>query len=102
MIIIPNKNLKQKYYDNLSILWEALFLTLDDKRLVSFLSPEEFEERVSILRNSIIIEKLYEMLNIFGEDHFYEMVKPAIIELQDKNPSGEDYLDTFIECFNKI
>ena len=102
MIKIPNKNLHQKYYDNLSILWEALFLELDDRRLVGFISPEEFEERVELVRESPNAEKLYDMLQVFGEDDLYKYVKPSIVELQDTNPSGKDYLPHFTKCFNKL
>ncbi len=64
MITIPNKNLQQKYYDNLTILWEALFLELEDNRLVSFIAPQDFESRVENLRESPFCEQLYDMLNI--------------------------------------
>ena len=102
MITIPNNNLHQKYYDNLSILWEALFLGINDNRLTSFISPEEFSERVDSVRNSGLAEKLYNMLQVFGEEDLYNYVKPALKELQDKNPRGQDYIKVFIECFSKL
>lgn len=102
MITIPNKNLHQMHYDNLSILWEALFLELEDNRLVAFISPEEFEERVDAVRDSPNAEKLYDMLQVFGEPDLYTYVKPALVELQEINPRGEDYIGVFTKCFNKL
>lgn len=102
MITIPNKDLHQMYYDNLTILWEALCLELNDKRLVGFISPEEHQERVALLEGSTLPELLYELLQCFGEDDFYTLVKPALKELQEINPDTEGYLEAFTKCFSKL
>lgn len=102
MITIPNNDLQQKYYDNLAILWEAIFLEIIDNRLSSFIAPEDFEIRVNMVREHELAETFYEMLQVFGEDDFYTFVLPAVKELQDVCPSGRDYEEHFVACFNKL
>ena len=66
------------------------------------LSPEEVEARVDLVRNCPLAEKLYDMLQVFGEDDLYTYVKPALTELQEINPTTDEYLEAFIGCFDKL
>lgn len=102
MITIPNKKLSPQGNEDLAIICEAIFLDIKDKRLISILCTETIEERVNILRESIVCESLYNMVNIFGEEDFIRFVVPYVDSMSKDNYSNEDYLKIFEKHFKGV
>ncbi len=103
MITIPIKELSVTGNDFLNILCETLFLPLNDKRVVTVMCDYVVDDNVERLRESVICEALYEMVQCFGEDDFIRFVLPTIKEIEDSTvDSMKDYIPLFETEFKKI
>lgn len=102
MITLPIKNISAQGNEDLSILCKALFLTVEDNRLLSLLWDEAITNRVASLMESPLCEALYDMLHLFGEEDFIKFVTPALNALAKEDCMDDTFLTNFEKHFKEL
>ena len=102
MITIPNKNLTPQGDADLAIICETLFIDIKDQRRVTVLWDKTVAIRVELLRESPLSSDLYDMFNIFGEEHFVQAILPALLKFEKMRCNDDNYIEKFEECFKEV
>ena len=102
MIKLPIKTLSAQGNEELIILCKALFLDVEDNRLISLLWPEAVDIRATTLMESPLCEGLYDMVHLFGEKDFIKFVTPALNDLAKVDCTDADFLINFENHFKEL
>ena len=102
MIKLPIKALSSQGNEDLAILCKALFIEIEDNRLMALLWPEAVENRMTSLMESPLCESLYEMVHLFGEGDFIKFVTPALNDLAKEDCTDANFLTRFEKHFKGI
>ena len=102
MIKLPYQGIPYICQDLLGVLLTAVFVDVEDTRLVSLSEPITNEERVESLRESPALDDLLKLLDIFGEDDFIVMIKPNLIKFTEDVSLRKGFMQSFENNFKEI
>ncbi len=102
MITLPSKVVPYICHDVLLTLATALFIEVEDKRIISLIDPTTIANRVEIIRESSVFESLIEALDIFGEDDVITLLNPKIIIFTDELSLGRNFKESLEDNFKDL
>lgn len=99
---IPYKDVPYICQDSLKVVLTALFVEVEDKRLISLIDPTTIENRVAIVRESEVFDNLISALDIFGIEDFVKIITPKLITFTEDLSLGRDFKATLENNFKEI
>ncbi len=102
MIELPNKTVPYICHDVLLVIATALFIDVEDKRIISLIDPTTVDKRVEMIRESPVFGELINALDIFGEADVLKLLAPKIEVFTNDLSLGVDFEQALIDNFTDL